>query len=57
MSQENVEIVRRGNLLLNAGDWDAAFAPGDYLLRITATDRVRNQTVQQQSTFTVSATP
>lgn len=26
MSDENVEIVRRGNLLLNAGDWDAAFA-------------------------------
>jgi ketosteroid isomerase-like protein len=26
MSQENVEIVRRGNALFNAGDWDAAFA-------------------------------
>jgi hypothetical protein len=26
MSQENVELVRRGNALFNAGDWDAAFA-------------------------------
>ena len=26
MSQENVEIVRRGTALLNAGDWEAAFA-------------------------------
>ena len=26
MSQENVEIVRRGTGLLNAGEWEAAFA-------------------------------
>jgi ketosteroid isomerase-like protein len=26
MSQENVEIVRRGSALFNAGDWAAAFA-------------------------------
>jgi ketosteroid isomerase-like protein len=26
MSQENVEIVRRGIALFNAGEWDAAFA-------------------------------
>jgi ketosteroid isomerase-like protein len=26
MSRENVEIVRRGTALLNAGNWDAAFA-------------------------------
>ena len=26
MSQENVELVRRGNALFNAGDWEAAFA-------------------------------
>jgi ketosteroid isomerase-like protein len=26
MSQQNVELVRRGNALFNAGDWDAAFA-------------------------------
>ena len=26
MSQENVEVVRRGNALLNAGDLDGAFA-------------------------------
>src|SRR6266576_2826697 len=25
MSQENVEIVRRGTVLVNAGDWDALF--------------------------------
>src|ERR1700722_18494167 len=26
MSQENVEIVRKGNALLNAGDWESMFA-------------------------------
>jgi hypothetical protein len=26
MSQENVEIVRQGNALLNAGDWESMFA-------------------------------
>ena len=26
MSQENVNLVRRGNALFNAGDWEAAFA-------------------------------
>jgi ketosteroid isomerase-like protein len=26
MSRENVEIVRRGNALLNAGDWESMFA-------------------------------
>jgi ketosteroid isomerase-like protein len=26
MSHENVEIVRRGTALLNAGDWETAFA-------------------------------
>jgi ketosteroid isomerase-like protein len=26
MSQENVEIVRRANALLNAGDWESMFA-------------------------------
>jgi ketosteroid isomerase-like protein len=26
MSQENVDLVRRGAALFNAGDWDAAFA-------------------------------
>lgn len=33
----------------------ATFAPGSYMLRITVTDRVGNQTVQQQEKFTVSA--
>ena len=26
MSHDHVELVRRGNALFNAGDWDAAFA-------------------------------
>ena len=26
MSRENVDLIRRGHALLNAGDWDAAFA-------------------------------
>ena len=31
-----------------------AFAPGNYVIKIKATDRNRNQTVQQQANFTVS---
>jgi len=32
----------------------SAFAPGNYVIKIKATDRNRNQTVQQQANFTVS---
>ncbi len=32
----------------------SSFAPGNYVIKIKATDRNRNQTVQQQANFTVS---
>jgi hypothetical protein len=32
----------------------SSFAPGNYVIKIKATDKNRNQTVQQQATFTVS---
>jgi hypothetical protein len=32
----------------------SAFTPGTYTIKIKATDKNRNQTVQQQETFTVS---
>jgi len=32
----------------------SSFTPGNYVIKIKATDRNRNQTVQQQATFTVS---
>jgi len=33
------------------------FQPGSYTLKVTATDRIGNQTVRQQENFTVSAAP